>query len=231
MKNPIKYSFRTEIWPILILLAAIGLSVWAYPQLPARVVTHWNFYGQADGWSSREFHALFFPALLVVMYILFSLMPLFDPKSERYQEFSRVYLMMRNLILLVLGVVFTAATFSNLGFAVNIGAIVSGTIGLMMIILGNYFGKLKRNWFVGLRTPWTLSSENVWNKTHRFGGRLFILWGLGLIIAPWLAPTLAFVIVIGGVVIMLAGIGIYSYALYKKEKRDGDKIGDNKDML
>ena len=218
MKNPIKYSFKTEAWPVLMLLAVVGFSVWSYPQLPAQVVTHWNFYGQADGWGSREFHAIFFPALLVAMYLLFSFIPMFDPKSERYQEFSRVYRLMRNLIMFVLTIVFGAATFSNLGYPINIGATVAGAIGLMMMIIGNYFGKLKRNWFIGIRTPWTLSSDNVWNKTHRLGGRLFMIWGLALIIAPWLAAPVAFFILFGGLLIILAWIGIYSYSLYKKEK-------------
>ena len=219
MKNPIKYSLKTEILPIFILLAAIFLSIWSYPALPAKVVTHWGFDGAANGWSSKEFHAIFFPALLFVMYAMLSLMPKFDPRAERYQDFVGVYIIMRNSILLVLFVTFIAATFSNLGYAVNIGGTVSGAIGLLMIILGNYFGKLKRNFFIGIRTPWTLSSENVWNKTHRLGGRLFMLWGLGLILAPWLNPPLAFVILFGGLLIVISWVTIYSYLLYKKEKK------------
>ncbi|MFA5754387.1 MAG: SdpI family protein [Patescibacteria group bacterium] len=218
MSNPIKYSFKTEIWPIIILLITAGLSLWAYPQLPATVVSHWNFYGQADGWCRREFHAIFFPALLLAMYIMFSLMPKLDPRRERYQEFARVYLIIRNMILLVLAVVFAAATFSNLGYAINIGATVAGVIGVMMIALGNYFGKLKRNWFIGIRTPWSLSSENVWNKTHRLGGRLFMIWGACLIVAPWLQPAAAFFIILGGIAIIIPWVFIYSYLLYKKEK-------------
>jgi len=218
MKNPIKYSLKTEIWPVLILLSTIGLSLWAYPRLPSLVVSHWNFYGQADGWSSREFHSIFFPALLVAIYALFSIMPKFDPNSERYQEFAGTYLAMRNLILSVLFIIFIAATLSNLGYAINISVVVAETIGLMMMILGNYFRKLKRNWFIGIRTPWTLSSENVWDKTHRLGGRLFILWGLGLALAPWFSQAIGLMIIFGGILIIISWIFIYSYILYKKEK-------------
>lgn len=221
MKNPIKYSWQTEIWPILILLAAVGLSLWAYPQLPARVITHWGFNSQANGWGSREFHTIFFPALLVVLYVLLSLLPKFDPMGARYQEFAGVYRAMRTLILLVLFVVFVAATLVNLGYAINIGATVAGAVGLMMIILGSYFKKLKRNFFVGIRTPWTLSSENVWDKTHLLGGRLFMIWGLGLILAPWLASVAAFIILFGGMAVTIAWVCIYSYILYKREKKDG----------
>lgn len=219
MKNPIKYSIKTEIVPFLILFLTIALSFWAYPLLPDMVVSHWDFSGQANGWSSREFHVLLFPALLFGMYLMFNLMPKFDPRSERYQEFSGVYLIMRNFIMLILLVVFAAATLSNLGYAINIGATVSGAVGLLMIVLGNYFGKLKRNYFVGIKTPWTLSSENVWNKTHRLGSRVFIIWGIGLVLAPWLAPTIAFIILFGGLITILIGLTLYSYLEYRKEKK------------
>ena len=219
MKNPIEYSLKTEIWPLVILLAAISLSFWSYPQLPNQVVSHWNFYGQADGWSSREFHAIFFPALLVALYGLFNIIPRLDPKSDRYVEFAKVYRIIRSLILTFLLIVFATATFSNLGYAVNIGATIVGMIGLLMITLGNYFGKIKRNWFVGIRTPWTLSSDNVWNKTHRLGGRLFMIWGFGLIFCSWLSPAITFIVLIGGMIVIISWVTIYSYLLYKEEKK------------
>jgi uncharacterized membrane protein len=219
MKNPINYSLKTEIFPFLILLCSVIISFWAYPMLPDLVVSHWDFYGKANGWSSREFHTIFFPGLLFAMYLFLSLMPKFDPQSERYAEFAGVYRIMRNFILFILFVIFVAATFANLGYPVNIGATVAGAVGLLMIVLGNYFGKLKRNYFIGIRTPWTLSSENVWNKTHHLGSRLFIIWGLGLICAPWLAPQVAMIILFGGIVLMLAWLMIYSYSLYKKEQK------------
>lgn len=219
MKNPINYSLKTELFSFIILFAAVALSFWAYPLLPDLVVSHWGLDGRPNGWSSREFHCLFFPALMFVIYFAFVLMPKFDPQSERYQEFSGAYRAMRDSILSLFFIVFVAATFSNLGYNVNIGATVSGAVGIMMIVLGNYFGKLKRNFFVGIKTPWTLSSENVWNKTHRLGSRLFIIWGLTLIIAPWLDSRISFLILIGGLIIIVAWPMIYSYLLYKKEKK------------
>ena len=220
MKNPIKLSIKTEVWPFLILIASIALSIWAYPQLPNVVISHWDFYGRANGWSSRELHTLLFPSILIGLYILFTLMPKFDPKSERYSEFASAYLIMRIAILFVLFIIYLAATLFNLGYNINIGAIVAGVIGLLMIILGNYFGKLKRNFFIGIRTPWALSSDNVWNKTHRLGGRLFMIWGLGLILAPWLIPTIAFIILFGGIVVIISWISIYSYLIFKKDNKN-----------
>jgi len=224
MKNPINYSFKTEIWPFLMLLSAVVLSFWAYPLLPDMVVSHWNFSGQANGWSSREFHCLFFPALIFFIYFVLSLSPKFDPNSERYQEFAKAFLLIRDAIIFVLLVVFAAATFANLGYPINIGGVTAGAIGLLMIVMGNYLGKLKRNFFIGIRTAWTLSSENVWNKTHRLMARLFIIWGLGLIAAPWVGSTFSFIILFGGILLVAICPAVYSYLLFSKEKKAKDSL-------
>jgi len=214
-----KINFKSELFSWIILFAVIILSVWAYPQLPERVSSHWNLQGEVDGWSSRKFHSLFFPILTIVMYFGLLLMPLLDPKKERYQEFIKTYNLIRHALLFVMGAIFFAATFFNLGYNINIGAIVGALVGALMIFLGNYFGKIKRNWFIGIRTPWTLSSENVWNKTHRFGGRLFMLWGLGMMCAPWLKGNLALIIIFSGLIFIILFIYVYSYLLFKQEKR------------
>lgn len=218
-----KMTLKTEWRALIILLATAMLSLWAYPQLPLKVASHWNFQGQVDGWSSRTFHTILFPGLLIAMYLMFLIMPYFDPKKERYTEFIKVYRVMRDAIMLVLFGVFTAATFYNLNYPINVGAIVASLIGLLMIILGNYFGKLKRNWFIGIKNPWALSSENVWNKTHRLGGRLFIVWGVLIAAAPWLSFQAAMTILIGGIALILIIINTYSFLIYRQEKKLNNK--------
>jgi uncharacterized membrane protein len=214
-----KITLKTEVRAFIIILATIALSYWAYPQLPSQVASHWNFQGQINGWSGKNFHSFFFPGVLIFMYLLFLVLPYLDPKKARYTEFAKVYRLMRDAIMFVLLGVFAVATFQNLNYNLNVGAIVSSLIGALMIFIGNYLGKLKRNWFIGLRTPWSLSSENVWNKTHRVGGRLFMIWGLGLIIAPWINFQIAMIIVIGGIAAIVIGINIYSFLLYRKEQK------------
>ncbi len=215
-KKIINFSVKTETWPIMVILISIITSIFTYPFLPTTVASHWNIQGQVDGWISRNFHVIFFPTLLLGIYLLMNFIPRLDPRKERYQEFTSVYLLIRNLIISTLLIVFLAATIYNLGYNINIGAITAGTIGVLMIIMGNYFGKLKRNWFIGIRTPWTLSSENSWNKTHRFSGKVFIIWGLLLMIIPWLSPDYA-LITIGSLLIAIPVIFIYSYIVYKKD--------------
>jgi uncharacterized membrane protein len=181
------------------------------------VATHWNIQGQVDAWGSKKINNLLFPGLLIAIYFLFNFIPNFDPKKERYAEFANVYLMMRNAILAVFVIVFGSTTLFNLGYPLNISAIVGGSIGILFLFIGNYFGKLKLNYFVGFRTPWTLSSENVWNKTHRVGGKAFIILGLAIAISPWLKPIAALIVMSIGFALMI-GVGVYSYILFKKEK-------------
>lgn len=215
-----KITLKNEWRAWLIVLATAVLSISAYPHLPSRVASHWNFSGQVDGWMSRDFHSWMFPLLLFVMYLSFLIFPRLDPKKERYEEFAGVYRLMRDTILFVLFGVFATATAYNLNLPVNVGAIVAGLVGLLMIILGNYFGKLKRNWFIGIRTPWSLSSENVWNKTHRLGGKLFVVWGLLIAFAPYCSFPVAMAILLGGTVVIIATVYLYSYLFYRQEQKN-----------
>src|SRR5680860_239918 len=217
-----KINLKTESRAIIILLLTIAVSIWAYPQLPAQVASHWDFQGNINGWMGKDMHSIMFPLIVIGIYLLFLFMPYFDPKKESYTEFAGAYRIMRDAILFMLFGVFVTATLANLNYPINVGAVISALMGLLMLVLGNYFGKLKRNWFIGLRTPWTLSSENVWNKTHRLGGRLFMIWGLLIILAPWLNFQSALVIIFAGIAAIIVGVNVYSFLLFKKEKKEID---------
>lgn len=218
MNNPIKPTIKTEIIPLLLIIATILLSIFFYPMLPEKMISHWNFQGQADGWMPKLFNTILFPCIITACYLLFLIMPYFDPRKERYPEFRGVYNIFKTAMILVFFIVYLASLLANLGLPINIGKIVSLVIGLMMIVLGNYMSKIKFNWFMGIRTPWTMSSEVVWNKTHRIGGWFFIIFGLCIIIAPYLPTFYGTIIFLGGVILATVGSYIYSYLVYRKEK-------------
>lgn len=219
MKSPLNLSWKSE-WPSLTILAASVLtSVLSYAHLPERVASHWNVRGEVDAWTSRDFHAWFFPALLSGIYLLLVVVPSMDPRRERYVEFARVYNIFRNLILLVLFSVFLLATLFNVGYDVNIGKSVPFIIGLLMLVIGNYMGKLKRNWFVGIRTPWTLSSDNIWAKTHRLGGLMFVAFGLLLMATPYLPTFMAMPTLFSGIFMAVVLPFAYSYYLFRQSKK------------
>jgi uncharacterized membrane protein len=219
MSNPIKPTIKSEIFSLAMITVSIIASVYFYQHFPDRVITHWDFAGQPNGWSGRGFAAFFLPILLIAMYLLFLWLPLIDPKKERYAEFAKVYNIFRNVIIFFMLLIYFIASLNNIGYNFDVGVLVSLAVGLLFMILGKYMGKIKPNWFVGIRTPWTMSSETVWNKTHRFGGKAFILGGLIIIltgIAPlsWRLPLF-----IADIIVLLFGTVVYSYIVYHKEKK------------
>jgi len=216
------YNFKKELPAILIIIASWVLGWYFFQNFPDTVVTHWNFYGQADNWGKGTTNAIAIPLLITGMYLLFLVLPKLDPKKERYEEFKKVYAIFKTILMFVMFLVFLTSGLYNLGYNIPIRYVIPTIIGLLMIILGNYMGKIKPNWFVGIKTPWTLSSENVWNKTHRMGGYVFILFGLLILITPLLPKILGLIAFVSGILIITVGTFGYSYWLYRKEKRIKD---------
>jgi uncharacterized membrane protein len=219
MPNPIKATFKTECLPVLLLFAAASASVYFYRHFPSRVPAHWNFAGQVDGWSSPAAAAFFLPILILAIYLLFLFIPRIDPQRERYAEFTYVYHLFKNVFVAFMTVLYFMTGLNGIGYTLPIGSIVPVMIGILFVMIGNYMGKLKLNWFIGARTPWTLSSETVWNKTNRLAGKLFVIGGLlmaseAFIPLVWRLPVLFCVIIAVALIPM-----IYSYVLYSKEKR------------
>ncbi|MFH0873608.1 MAG: SdpI family protein [Candidatus Komeilibacteria bacterium] len=220
MKSSLPITFKSEAIPLILILLTIIISYYWYPLLPQRIASHWNFAGEVDGWSSKNFMTFFLPSLMVGLYLLFIVLPYLDPKRERYSQFAHVYHIFKTLIIALFFLLFFTTNLYNLGYHISIATTTSLAVGLMMIILGNYMGKIKSNWFMGIRTPWTLSSENVWNKTHRLGGWLFMLYGLAIIIAPYLSATWGATILFGGALVLVGGTFLYSYILYAQEQKN-----------
>jgi uncharacterized membrane protein len=195
----------------LLVVAGWGSGWLFWGSFPEKVATHWNFAGEVDGYSSREVGAFLMPVLMLVMYVMFLVLPKIDPHKQSYKEFAGAYKFMQVVILgmvLILHVVMGAA---NLGSPIAINQVVPMVIGVGMILMGLVLDKIKQNWFVGIKTPWTLSSPVVWEKTHRAGKWVFIVLGGLMMVAPGL-----FLI---GTIMMLPGIMGYSYWVYKQEKK------------
>lgn len=201
---------------IVIVLASIALSFYFYSHFPAIVPIHWNVAGEVDGWSSRAFGAFVFPAILAAIYVLFGLLPKIDPRKERYVEFAKTYSIIKTAIMTVFFGVYIVSGLNTLGYAVSVSFWVPLIIGLLFIVLGNYFGKIRSNYFVGIRVPWTLSNEEVWNKTHRLGGKMFILGGVIMMLMGFVSVSLRLPLLIAMLVAIVVLPMVYSYVLYKR---------------
>lgn len=219
MTYPLKLSVKSEAAPLSVIAAAWALSGYFYANFPERVPSHWNFAGEVDGWSSAALGAFMLPAVITAMYLFFLASPLLDPKRERYAEFAKPFHVFKASIVAILGAVYASAGFAGLGYDVPVGIVVPIGVGLLFIVLGNYFGKVKTNWLMGIRTPWTLSSEEVWNKTHRLGGKMFILSGLLIALDGFLPAAARLPVFIGAVVLAAVVPVAYSYALYRRTAR------------
>jgi uncharacterized membrane protein len=211
---------RSRWFGLVIAALAVAASMWAYPQLPPTVATHWNLRGTPDGFSSRAMAVSIIPVVILVMTGLFSVLPKLDPRRENYAKFISTYWLIANAVIVFMLIAHGMIIASGLGYSVKIDRLMPIGVGLLFIFLGNYLTRVEPNWFVGIRTPWTLSSDTVWRKTHRTGGWLMVLGGL-LVAACAFLPHGAFLPVFVAAIIIIAVIPIVqSYVLWKREQHD-----------
>ena len=205
--------------PLLIVVAAFLATAVVYQSLPATIPTHWSVEGQANGWSSRIWGAWMIPFFLLGMWAMFRFLPAIDPRGRNYAKFGGAFEgIMISLMLFALGlhlIVLRAA----LGYPVEMRRVLPIGVGVLFIVIGNLLPRARPNWFIGLRTPWTLSSDRVWEKTHRFGGRIFVVGGVLMILAALFSAQWAHVVLFAVVLLCSAGAFIYSYLEWKREQR------------
>ena len=205
-----KYWKTLLITSIVILIPiAAGLILWN--RLPAQMPTHWNAEGVVDGWSSKPFAVFGLPLILLAAQWLCVLGTSADPKKANHPE-KVLHLVL--WIIPVLSVVLFAITYAvALGQPVRIEVILPVLIGLIFAIIGNYMPKCKQNYTIGIKIPWTLSSEENWNKTHRFAGILWVICGIAIMLSGIFG---GFWIFLGVVIVMVASPMIYSYILHRR---------------
>jgi immunity protein, SdpI family len=209
---------RSRWFGLVVAALAVAVSIWAYPQLPPTVATHWSLRGQADGFSSRTVAVAIIPAVILLMTGLFNVLPRLDPRRENYAKFIGTYWLIANTVIAFMLVAHGMIIASGLGYSVKIDRLMPIGIGLLLIVLGNYLTRVEPNWFVGIRTPWTLSSDNVWRKTHRTGGWLMVVGGFVVAACAFL-PHGAFLPLFVGAIVIIAVIPIVqSYVLWRREQ-------------
>jgi len=223
MSNPIKPSFKTEWCSISLIILSFALGLYFYQHFPAQVPTHWNIQGQADGYSSAAFGAFLLPVMMAAMYLMFVFIPYFDPKREQYASFAPTYHHFKDLMLAFLYVLFVLTGLSGLGYRIDIGFWVPLLIGGLFVMIGAMMEKVKMNWFMGIRTPWTMSSEAIWNKTHKLSSKILMLSGI-LIAATVLVPPVGkIVLFLVAIALVIITLPLYSYILFWREEK-GKKI-------
>jgi len=211
---------RSRWFGLVVALVAVAVSVWAYSRLPQVVATHWNLQGTPDGYSSRFWAAAVMPLVIAGLTGLFNVLPKLDPRHENYAKFLNTYWLIANAVLVFAAVAHALILANALGFTVQVDRLLPVGVGLLFAFLGNYLTRVEPNWFIGVRTPWTLSSDAVWRKVHRTAGWLFVIAGV-VIAAGAFAPRNAFVPLFIVTIVVAAAIPVVqSYVLWKREQQD-----------
>ncbi len=176
---------------VVIVGAMLAVSLWAWPQFPvdARIVTHWDFNGRPNGHMGKTMGLFLAPALAAVLGLLFALFPRIEPRKLNLASSAKYYRAMWIGALCVLGVAHGVVVAAALHAAVNVTAVTMGAVGVLYIVMGNYLGKTRSNFFAGVRTPWTLTSEYSWERTHRLTGKLFMVTGAATLAALAVYPA------------------------------------------
>ncbi|MEI6221357.1 MAG: SdpI family protein [bacterium] len=213
-----KINWKKELPSIVVLGIMLATAAFAYPMLPETVPAHWNIYGQTDAWGSKSFWAFFPFILATVIFLLTLYVPYFDPKKEKYASFDQAYRHIRLGLIVFLAALSGITTAIGLGYSLEMGKVMPLLLGAFYCVIGNFLGKVKQNWFVGIKLPWTLESEDNWNKTHRFGGKCFVVAGIISMFSAFLPAVLAFSICISAILLAAFFPSVYSYLLYKKTK-------------
>jgi len=207
---------KFRITSIVLILLAFAESFWAYSRLPEKVATHWDAAGQVNGYMGRFGGAFFLPLLLLGLFIVFLIIPAIDPKKQNISKFRNSYELFIAIFVVFLTYVHSLSLAYNLGFEFNLTRAMIPALGILFFSIGFIIEKAKPNWFIGIRTPWTLSNETVWEKTHRLGGFLYKISGVITLLGILLPPATSFFFVIGPIILSSICLLIYSYLEYKK---------------
>jgi len=207
---------KKEVLPIVLIIIIAAIGAYAYPQLPDLVPSHWGINGEINGWMDKTFAVFFLPILIAGLYLLLSFLPLMDPLKKNIELFSHLYFWFKVAFVAFMGSLFLMTLYAGLGYEINVGRYVMWGIAFLFFFIGLMTPQIKKNYTIGIRLPWTLHSEIVWDKTHKFGGRLFIALSVLILLASFLSGVYAFTILIGGIFLMLVILIAYSYMEYRR---------------
>lgn len=200
---------------IILLPVAVGLLLW--DKLPEQVPFHWGINGEVDGWATKTQAVFLLPLLMLGIQWLCSFVTQLDPKKQAGSKMMGLVLWIIPVLNLFLHVMVWLAA---LGREVNMAVVMPLFMGALFVIIGNYLPKCRQSYTVGIRLPWTLDNEENWNKTHRLAGKLWVAGGLLCMPCALLSGVWSFIVMMGILVVMCAVPTVYSYRLYKKNKKD-----------
>jgi uncharacterized membrane protein len=208
-------------WALGLVLLAIAwiASAALYPTLPRTLPTHWNIQGEPDAYGDKSWAAFLVPTLMLVMVGVFRLLPWLSPRHFEIEPFRGTSLFVMNVILAMMAFIHALMLYAGWAGGVDVGRWLIAGMFLFFALLGNVLGKVRRNFYIGVRTPWTLASERVWNDTHRMAAWVFVAGGvIGFALALAGLVVVSFGVMVGFALIPV----VYSFVHYKRLEQRGE---------
>ena len=213
---------KSDIYNLVLIVCAFLMTIVLYNKLPDLVPIHWNASGEIDGYGPKIFGAFMAPVIMVFTWTGMKYLPNIDPRKENYEKFENSYSIIVNLLITFFLVLHVVTLLAALGYAVSVDKIIPLIVGILFIVIGNYLPKSKSNYFYGIKTPWTLSSDVSRRKTHRLGGILFIVSGVIIILSSFILKgnaKVAAVMIATFVSVIVPLISSYIYAKNDSNKK------------
>jgi len=213
-----RLNWRAEIPQWLIIAAMFVAAAALWPTIPSRIPVHWDASGNVNGYGGKFEALLLLPIITIGLYLLLLFIPRIDPGKANYAQFSGAYLVARYSMLVLMAAIYLFSVLAVKGVDINMTRVIVGIEGAVFVVLGNVLGKVRPNWFVGVRTPWTLSSKRSWVKTHRLAGWLFALCGIILLALAAVGIGSALIWVMLGLLgVLVAVLVVYSYVEWRND--------------
>jgi len=214
------FNLKKEIFPIFFILVLIVIGIIFYGQLPAQIPTHWGINGEINGWSSKNTVAFYMPIIYLVLYLFLSFIVFLDPLKKNIEKSYSIYWQMKFAIILFLSalhVLMLNAAMSSVKLPVD-KIVIVGT-GALFFFLGVLMPKIKRNFFIGIKSPWTLSSDKVWKKTHEMGMWVFEVIGVATALSVVFRGEVSFIMMMVFIIGAVIFLGVYSYLVFRRTKK------------
>ena len=207
-------TWRANGLCLLFIGLAIAVAAYLYPDLPDQIPTHWNIEGEVDDYTAKPWGVAIMPLAAIFVFVVMRLIPVISPKGFRTDSFMDVVNVFTVVIVGFMSGVAILVLLEANGRDVRINEMIFAGVGLMFIVLGNYMGKVRKNFFIGIRTPWTLASDEVWSRTHRLGGKVFVLIGIFMMLNSFVRFPVQWLI--ASIVVVALVPVIYSYVIYRR---------------
>ncbi len=210
---------KIHIIIIVLIIISFITAIYLYQVFPDKIASHWNTKGEVDGYMSKFWGVFLMPIVALAAFLLFLFLPKIDPMKNNIKKFEKYYDGFILVIILFFIYIYILTVLSNLNIKFNMSHAIIPALGIFFYYIGVFMKKLKRNSFVGIKTPWTLSSDKVWDKTHALGSKLFKIIGV-LFILGLLYPDKTFMPIMIVILLMIVYFFVYSYIEHRKEKNE-----------